>query len=65
MELNFPLYQKFLELRRKYSLEDLILVFTRKKALAFEAIRSGLAMDIPDDVHVEIQRIALEMDGGI
>jgi len=33
------LFQAFLELRESFSVEDLILVFTRSKALAFEALR--------------------------
>ena len=33
------LFQAFLELRGSFSVEDLVLVFTRSKALAFESIR--------------------------
>jgi len=33
------LFEKFVELRRDYSLEDLFLIFTRKKAEIFESMR--------------------------
>ena len=33
------LFEKFLELRHRFSVEDLWFVFTREKAVAFEALR--------------------------
>jgi len=33
------LFQTFLALRERFSVEDLILIFTRKKAMAFESLR--------------------------
>lgn len=33
------LFEKFVELRREYTLEDLVFVFTKKKAVVFEALR--------------------------
>ena len=33
------LFEKFLELRNRFSVEDLWFVFTRKKATAFESLR--------------------------
>ena len=37
MEKENVLFEKFIELRNRYSLEDLILIFTKTKALAFES----------------------------
>jgi len=39
MEKEDRLFEKFLELRHRFSVEDLWFVFTRKKAIAFEALR--------------------------
>ena len=33
------LFRTFLELRERFSVEDLVLVFTRTKTLAFESLR--------------------------
>ena len=39
MEKENRLFQSFLELRERFSAEDLVFVFTRTKTLAFEALR--------------------------
>ena len=39
MEKEDRLFEKFLELRYQFSVEDLWLVFTKKKAVAFESLR--------------------------
>ena len=39
MEKDNMLFEKFLELRHRFSVEDLWFVFTRKKALCFESLR--------------------------
>ena len=39
MEKEDRLFQIFVELRERFSVEDLVLVFTETKALAFEALR--------------------------
>jgi hypothetical protein len=39
MEKEDRLFQAFLELRERFPVEDLVLVFTRTKALAFESLR--------------------------
>ena len=36
--MKYNPYIKFKELRAKYSLEDLVLIFTRKKAMIFETM---------------------------
>jgi len=36
---NDTLFEKYVELRHRYSLEDLVFVFTRKKAEIFESMR--------------------------
>ena len=33
------LFKAFLELRERFTVEDLVLVFTRNRALAFESLR--------------------------
>ena len=39
MEKENRLFEKFVELRQSFSLDDLVLIFTRKKALCFESLR--------------------------
>jgi hypothetical protein len=39
MEKEDRLFSAFLELRERFPVEDLVLVFTRNKALAFESLR--------------------------
>ena len=59
---NHNLYKKFLELREKFSVDQLVLVFTRRKTLAMEYIRQGMEGNISDDIFETAQRLAMEVD---
>jgi len=41
--MKYNPYTKYKELRAKYSLEDLVLIFTRKKAMIYELMMSNEA----------------------
>jgi hypothetical protein len=60
--MEHPLYKKFLELRHQFSFDELVLIFTRKKALAMEYIRTGMTGNVDDDTFAMAQILAMQTD---